>query len=247
VFVAASTRCFADLPVPEAVSLITDLEYTKYELWFGDDFEATRPAHAAAHPEEFASALRDASRITPIAITLADDVDTATFTGIAQLAKALRVAQLTIPASPVGTPFNTEIDRLRNFVRIGSENGLRLSIKTRTGDLSQDPHTAVELCQSVKGLGITLDPSYFVCGPHAGQPYDQVFPYVYHMHLRDTTPETLQVPTGLGEIDYSRLVAQARKQDYTGSLSVELYHDQMDLDTRPLEMRKLRRLLETLE
>ena len=116
-----------------------------------------------------------------------------------------------------------------------------------TGRLTEDPHTAVELCQSVKGLGITLDPSYYVNGPNHGRPYDQVFPYVYHLQLRDTKPDALQVPTGLGEIDYSRLVAQLRKQDYTGVMSVELIPSLMDLDSRPLEMRKLRMLLESLE
>ena len=34
--------------------------------------------------------------------------------------------------------------------------------------MSQDPDTAVVLCDSVPGLGISLDPSHFVYGPHRG-------------------------------------------------------------------------------
>mgnify|MGYP003577684909 CR=1 FL=1 len=184
--------------------------------------------------------------MTPIALCLGEDVSPTTLAGLSKLAKLLRVAQITVPASPLGTPFNTEIDRLREFVKITGHDGVRLSIKTKTGHLTEDPHTAVELCQSVKGLGLTLDPSYYVCGPHRDQSFDQVFPYVYHVHLRDTTPEQVQVQIGLGEIDYSRLITLLGKQGYHLALSVELIPELLDESARPLEMRKLRMLLDTL-
>ena len=69
----------------------------------------------------------------PIGICLADDVTPATLAGIAKVAKMMRVTQITIPASPLGTPFNTEVDRLRDFVRLASADGIRLSIKTEVG------------------------------------------------------------------------------------------------------------------
>ena len=124
------------------------------------------------------------------------------------------MTQITLPASPLGTPFNTEVDRLREFVRLTSEDGIRLSIKTEAGHLTEDPHTAVELCQAVRGLGITLDPSYYMIGPNAGKSYDQVFPYVYHTHLRDSTAQSVQVQVGLGELDYTRLINQLRRRSY---------------------------------
>ena len=175
-----------------------------------------------------------------------EDLDPATLAGLSKLAKLMRIAQLTVPASPLGTPFNTEIDRLREFVKITGHDGVRLSIKTKTGHLTEDPRTAVELCQAVPGLGLTLDPSYYICGPCRGQNYDPVFPYVHHVQLRDTTPEQVQVQTGLGEVDYARLISQLEKQGYNLGLSVDLipeYNDQID---RPLEMRKLKMLLDTL-
>ncbi len=134
--------------------------------------------------------------------------------GFAKAAKLLRITQITLPASPLGTPFNTEVDRLREFVRLTSEDGIRLSIKTEAGHLTEDPHTAVELCQAVRGLGITLDPSYYMLGPNAGRSYDQVFPYVYHTHLRDSTSQSLQVQVGLGELDYTRLINQLKRRSY---------------------------------
>ena len=158
----------------------------------------------------------------------------------------MRISQLTVPASPLGTPFNEEIDRLRAFLKAALQEGISLSIKTRKGDLTEDIHTAVELCQAVRGLGLTLDPSYYVCGAQRPAPLEITYPYVYHLHLRDTTKDQLQVPTGLGEMDYSQLLGQLKRYDYNRFLSVDLFPELLSNEDRALEMRKLRMLLETL-
>ena len=126
------------------------------------------------------------------------------------------------------------------------EEGIRLSILTRTGLLTEDPHTAIELCQSVKGLGVTLDPSYYTCTPRGEVNFDVVFPYVNHVQLRDTSPTQIQVPAGLGEVDYNRITSALRHEGYNRSLSVDLLPRTMEGEERLLEMRKLRLLLESL-
>ena len=243
-FVAASTHCFCDLSFEEACHRITDLEYDKVELWFDEQSGQLKPSDVGADPERFVAHYQEITRLTPVAITLEHDINLPTFTGLSKLAKLLQITQITVPASPLGNPFNSEIDRLREFLLVADQDGVRVSIKTKTGLLTEDPDTAVELCQSVPGLGLTLDPSYYVCGPHRDQPFDRVFPHVYHVQLRDTTPEQLQVQIGLGVIDYSRLITQLRRVGYSRALSVELL-PASDAD-RALEMRKLRMLLDSL-
>lgn len=246
-FVAASTQCFHELPFKEACAHIGEVGYDKVELWFDRDGKHLDANAAAADPERFVAGFREITRLTPIALCVAGvDVTPDTLRGLGKAAKLLRVAQLTIPASPVGTPFNTEVDRLRSYAAAVTADGIRLSIKTRAGDLTEDPHTAVELCGAVKGLGLTLDPSYYICGPNAGRDWDVVYPYVYHVHLRDTSPEQLQVPVGLGEVDYNRLITRLQREKHDPVLSVELLAGQTDQETRPLEMRKLRMLLDSL-
>ncbi|MEX2285606.1 MAG: TIM barrel protein [Planctomycetaceae bacterium] len=245
-FVAASSRCFSDKSFSEACSLISDLEYDKIEIWMSEGGSHLKTSVVAKEPEQFASQFREMSRLTPVALHLQEDVDVRTLAGVARVAKQLRVTQITVPASPLGTPFNSEIDRLRAFLKVVNPDGVRLSLKTQTGMLTEDAHTAVELCQAVPGLGLTLDPSYYICGPHRGVSFDQVFPYVYHVHLRDSTPEQLQVQIGLGEIDYSRMIAMLRRNDYQRALSVDLIYSPKEEMNRPLEMRKLRMLLDTL-
>jgi sugar phosphate isomerase/epimerase len=246
VFVSGSTRCFADRPFEEACAQFVELEFDKLEIWLDDKNPHLRTSQVAADPDQFFSHYRETTRLTPIGLCLADDVTPATLGGVAKAAKLMRVTQITIPASPLGTPFNTEVDRLREFVRLASTDGIRLSIKTEVGHLTEDPDTAVELCQAVRGLGITLDPSYYICGPNAGRSYDQVFPYVYHVHLRDSTATNLQVQVGLGELDYTRLISQLKRQSYNRALSVEILPTPENVEGRALELRKLRMLLDTL-
>ncbi len=246
-FVAASTRCFSDKGFAEACHLLTDLEYDKVELWFDDNSQHLRPTDVLANIDGFFGQYRETTRLTPVAFTLEHDVPANVLHEMCKLAKLMRVAQITVPSSPLGTPFNEEIDRLRNFVRLANQETIRLSIKTKTGTLTEDPRTAVELCHSVKGLGLTLDPSYYLCGPHNARGIDTLTPHVYHVQLRDSSPTQLQVQIGLGEVDYTRLIAQLRKENYDRVLSVELLPELYDADiNRLLEMRKLRMLLETL-
>jgi sugar phosphate isomerase/epimerase len=66
------------------------------------------------------------------------------------------------------------------------------------------------------------------------------------MHLRDTTPEQVQVRIGLGEIDYSRLISQLNRHKYARALSVDLFPELLPENQRPIELRKMRLLLESL-
>jgi sugar phosphate isomerase/epimerase len=246
VFVAASTRSFSDKSFAEAAFLLDDLEYDKIEIWMDEAQGHLKPSEVVRDPDGFCTRYREMTRLTPVAFCIDTDVRVQDFLILSRVAKQLRIAQITVPASKLGTPFNSEIDRLREFLQVASQDGVLVSIKTKTGHLTEDPDTAIELCQAVAGLGLTLDPSYYVCGPHRDANYDQVFPFVQHVHLRDTTPEQLQVPVGLGQMDYSRLISQLERVKYNRALSVEILPELTEPDARLIELRKMRLLLESL-
>ena len=119
-----------------------------------------------------------------------------------------------------------------------------MGVKTETGRITQDPDTAVVLCDNVKGLGITLDPSHFIYGPHAGGGYDQVLKHTYNVHLRDTTKDKLQVRVGQGQVEYGRLISQLSKVHYNRALTVHI--TEMPEVDHAGELRKMRLLLESL-
>jgi sugar phosphate isomerase/epimerase len=246
VFVAASTQCFSDRSFAEACQQLVDLEYDKIELWMSEQSSHLKPSELAGNPERFQIQYRDLTRLTPVAIHLEDDPGADQFDALCRLCKMLRITQITLPSAPLGTPFNEEIDRLRNRLRVASQGGIRLSLKTQSGRLTEDPQTAVELCQAVPGLGLTLDLSYYLCGKYAHQSHDQVYPYVYHVHVRDSSSSSIQVPVGLGEVDYSRMISQLRRHNYNRVLSVEILPHLLGDADRALELRKIRMLLETL-
>ena len=151
---------------------------------------------------------------------------------------------MVVQSAELGTPFNAEVERLQEMVAIASIEGVRVGLLTEVGRMTQDPDTAVVLCDSVKGLGITLDPSHYICGPHAGGSFEQVMKYVYHVRLRDTTKQQLQVRVGQGEVEYGRLVNQLNRVHYDRALCVDLA-TMPDVD-QAAELRKLRLLLESL-
>lgn len=245
-FIAASTHCFGAQPFAETCVQLADLEFDKVELWLDEAEGPLRPSELAESPERFLATYRELTRIMPVAVHCQQDPGSAHFDGLCRLGKLMKIAQITLPAATLGTPFNEEIDRLRSRLSTANSAGMRLSLKTENGHLTEDPQTAVELCQAVPGLGLTLDISHFLCGKYAHVQHDSVYPYVYHVHLRDTSASQLQVPIGSGEVDYARIISQLRRCNYNRVLSVELLPELLGGSDRHLELRKIRMLLETL-
>jgi sugar phosphate isomerase/epimerase len=250
VFVAASTECFPNLALDAALQRLVDLEYTKVEVCIREEEGQLRPSHILSNLDAAVTTCRDLHRLTPISYALEMDPEGpnyyAQFTAICRLAKATKVVTLTVPSAEIGTPFNAEVERLRELVRIATLDGVLVGLKTEVGRMTQDPNTAAVLCDQVKGLGLTLDPSHYVFGPFAGVDYDHLMKYVCHVQLRDTSKTQLQVRVGQGEVEYGRLISQLAKVKYNRALCVHI-SDQVESDVdHAAEMRKIRLLLESL-
>jgi sugar phosphate isomerase/epimerase len=243
---AASTRSLWDLSFPDACIQLQELGYDSVEICLDERLDHLKPSRVIDDPESVSLQMKDASRLAASSVFLEGETDQATFEGVVNLARHLRVAQLTIEASPRGTPFNAEVDRLRECHVICHRAGVRLGILTQAGRLTDDPHTSVELCQAAPGVGITLDPSYFICRPGSALDFDVVFPHVLHVHLRDTSRTELQVPAGLGEVDYNRLITLLRQHNFRRTMSVDLFPKTLAGEDRLRELRKLRLLLTSM-
>jgi sugar phosphate isomerase/epimerase len=166
------------------------------------------------------------------------------FAACCRLAKATKVVTISVESGELGTPFNEEVERLRRLVAIAAMEGTLVSIKSQVGRLSEDPDTVAVLCDNVPGLGLTLDPSHYICGPHGGKSIEKLMKYVYHVHLRDTTKQKLQVRVGQGEVEYGKLIGLLRKARYSRGLSVNI--KEMPEVDHLAELRKMRLLLESL-
>jgi sugar phosphate isomerase/epimerase len=247
VFVAASLDCFPDLSPQEALEALSDLEYTAVEFPIHESGRGLKPSEVHADIERASRFVRDTHRldIAALNIDLAPGPDYYPhFAACCKLAKAIKVVTLVVPCSELGTPFNEEIERLRKLVEIASLESAVVGLKTQIGRMTQDPDTAVVLCDNVKGLRLTLDPSHYVAGPLQGGNFEKVMKYVQHVHLRDSTKQKLHVRVGQGEIDYGKLIQQLGKVGYDRALSVDMTPIE-GFDHRA-EMRKIRLLLDSL-
>ncbi|WP_152050216.1 sugar phosphate isomerase/epimerase family protein [Tautonia marina] len=252
-FVSCSTLCFADRPLEAALRQIAELEFNKFDLALVEGGPHLSPSEVAADPEAALHRLRRGPSLSPSALDLdfgAVDSETLRkrFEAICRFSKLLTVAVLTIPAAPIGTPLDQEIERLSALAQVANREGLVLSVRTHRETLTSDPAVALSLCQSITGLGITLDPSHYVLGPHAGKNYDDLFPYVQNLHFRDTgkNPGEEQVRVGQGKVDYARIVTILDRHGYNRSLTVALInHGDCSFDVE-VEVRKMKLLLESL-
>ncbi len=247
--VCASIECFSELPKEEIPSVLVDLEFTAVELAIHEEGLSWIPPSAVlSNPEQALDACRNTQRLTPVALsvdqTAEGDLYFEQFAACCKLAKALKVVPLVVPAAELGTPFNAEIERLRELVRIASFEGCLVAMKTQIGCMTEDPDTAAVLCDNVKGLGLALDPSHYIAGPHQGRDFSKVIPYVMHVHLRDATKSELHVRVGQGEVDYGRLVTQLSHAGYRRALGVHV--PSVEGCDHRAELRKMRLLLESL-
>lgn len=251
-FVGCSTLCFARYPLDRALRIIGELEFSKLDVAIHERGPHLKPSEVTADPVLAAQRIRIGPSLTPAAFSVeieanGDDYLTH-FQGICRLARLSAVTLLTIPASATGVGMDQEVKRLQPLLKIAEAAGLILTVLTKTGTLTEYPASACELCERVPGLGLTLDPSHYIAGPHQGACHDEVYPFVKHVHLRDTgrAAGQFQVRVGQGEIEYGRVIAQLQRFGYDRLLTVAI-HDIPDAPfAMDAEVRKLKYLLESL-
>jgi sugar phosphate isomerase/epimerase len=252
VFVACSTLCFGRYPLEDALRVIAELHFSKCDVAVHEHGRQLRPSQVAADVPAAASRLRHGPGLTVVAFSL--EIDAAgeehhrQFHAVCRLARVAAVPLVTIRPAALDVPLEAEVQRLQKLLAIADGEGILLTVSTVVGTHTQTPDLAAGLCEKVRGLGLTLDPSHFTAGPHQGKNYDQVFPYVRHVHLRDTGrgPNQFQVRVGQGEVEYGRIVSQLSRYRYERALTVDI----RDIPDAPFamepEVRKLKYLLESL-
>jgi sugar phosphate isomerase/epimerase len=253
VYVACSTLCFARYPLERALRIIGELEFSKLDVAIHEGGPHLRPSEVAQDVPLAAQRIRIGPSLSPAAFSVEIEADCAEqyqqqLRAVCRLARMSAVTTITIPAGPVGTDVEKEAKRLLPLQRLADTEGIVLTVATRIGTLTEDPEMCVRLCEGVPGLGLTLDPSHFLAGPHQGKPYEVVYPFVRHVHLRDTGrgPDQFQVRVGQGEIEYGRIIAQLSRHGYDRLLTVAI-HDVADAPfAMDAEVRKLKYLLESL-
>ncbi|MDR3182162.1 MAG: sugar phosphate isomerase/epimerase [Planctomycetaceae bacterium] len=244
--VTASTSCIPDTPLGEIFDKLADLEYTNAEIVIGENSVVSLSA-LDSHFDSVVKVCRMSRHVTPAAFYF----DAAPgypdyaklFSTVCQLAKAVKVVTVTVHASPNGTPFNEEIDRLRDLARLALPHGVVVGLATEADTMTDTPETLASFCNNVKGLCITLDPSHYIYKLPKPKDYENILPSVAMVRLRDTTAALFQCRVGQGIVDFGRLITLLYKTNYRGVLCVDI-KTLPGVDTLS-ELRKMRFLLES--
>lgn len=247
-YVAASTGCFPELSFSDVIEVLGDLEFSTVEIELNDKTDQIPPKRIVEDFDEMLRLVRDTHRFDICSFNVKIDATGDTyyerFEKICDLAKATKVVTLTVPSGEHGTPFNQEVEHLQKLAAIAYGRGIRIGMKSHVGCLSDDPDTVRNLCDYVPGIGLTLDPSHYLCSNNKNKSYDKLLKYVYHVHLRDSKKDRIQVRVGQGEIDYNKLITQLQNSGYRQALSIEMAPE-AGLDMRQ-ELRTFRLLLDSL-
>lgn len=257
---ACSTLAFTRYSLEEAFRQMVELGFSHAEVAIGPNNPHLTPETVNKRLAETAELLRCVSGIIPAALLVELEsyeprLWQQEFPALCRLANILGVVTVTISAAPRGCNWSQEVERLQRVATWAFPYGVVVCVETRLGTLTETPEAAVELCRCVPALRLTLDPSHYLCGPNSGKSFDGVFPYVHHVHLRDsgTTPDKLQVRVGQGQMPFSRIIQQLRRYDYNRLITIEMFdqpttaglHPMLSAPPYPLEpeLRTLRLLL----
>ncbi|MFK8114228.1 MAG: sugar phosphate isomerase/epimerase family protein [Rubripirellula sp.] len=246
-FVSASTECWPGMELAEVIEILTDLDFTAVEIALHES-GPIKPSEVLQDLDRAVQLLRHTHRLDISGYSLEmdskGDQHYEDFANICRMAKTTKVVNITVPSGEHGTPFNEEVEHLQKLVDVAETEGVRVSVRSQLGCLSDDPDTLMVLCNNVDGLGIALDPSVYLCGNANAKSLDKILKFVCNTYLRDSKPDAFQVSVGQGEIDYGKIVTQLERDKYDRALTVHM--GPLDgLDHR-VELRKIRRLLESL-
>jgi hypothetical protein len=107
VLVAASTECFRDLSLRDAIDRIVDLEYSHIEIAIHESGNHLKPSQVAADLNVAVNLARDTHRASIVSysveIEATDEQHYSQFAACCRLAKATKVVTLTVPSGEIGT------------------------------------------------------------------------------------------------------------------------------------------------
>ena len=246
-YISATTQCFPNASLHEAVDALAEQEFGYLETFIYEQGGVIKPSDVLNHFDEVAAQFRSITRMTPsiLSIDIPPESDfKAQFKACCKLAKVNRIVTLVLRSSPLGFPFNEEIERLEYAVEEAFTAGCVVSVLTERGRISEDLQTTLGFCNRTRGLMCALDPSYYLGETVQSKLLDALMPFVNHVRLRDSKPDVYQTKVGQGDFEFGKLITQLEKVGYKRALSVDIV-PQEGAD-HLVELRKMRMLLESL-
>ncbi len=144
-YVACSTLCFGQQPLPDALKSIGEMGFAKVDVAVTEGGPHLSPSEVAADPSRAAMLLKTWPGITAAAFQVKFGAGYSTaeieqqLQATCRLARVLAVSLVSVPAAAADSDFEAEVQRFTHFVRIGQKEGVVCAVETHMGTLTETP------------------------------------------------------------------------------------------------------------
>ena len=132
--------------------------------------------------------------------------------------------------------FHKEVDSLEDWkrgieeaqwrVEVASSAEIIYSVEAHVGSILTNAETTINFLQSCPDLTLTLDYGHFIYQGQTNESVHPLIPYASHFHARGGAKGKLQTIVKENEIDFSAILSQFKKLEYSGYICMEyVYQD----------------------
>jgi len=229
--IACGSLCFTRRTFQRACADIARLGFTHIDIavlqaWA--HFDASALVDSLDDAIDVAKSALETSGLTPVALNASAGTSEVASEGtrlraICGFAQALGVNIISYVAPVEAVGLERAIRRYSRLAEMAAECGVVLAIEAHARTMLERPDRAIEFCEALDGVYLTLDPSHMYAGANDGAAYEQLYPYVKHTHWRDSGNdwEQAQLPVGDGVVDFEAAITALQASGYDGSYAVE--------------------------
>lgn len=117
--------------------------------------------------------------------------------------------------------YSRACDELIWRIEKASDAGIVLAVEGHIGSFCETPEALDKLVKDVKGLTLTLDYTHFTKIGYKDEDIEKLMPYASHFHARGACLNRAQTSLSNNTIDYSRVVEEMIRTNYTGYIGIE--------------------------
>jgi len=231
------TWAFNDLTLPEALGTIARMGFRYVDIGSGPNLNAPR---AATNPRKVAAEIVDDLetfnlKISDIylmlpRISVADEdarrKELDLYKALLPFVKILGAPGITLSPGLAQPPDDLEahdraVDALRQMVRAGKEENLRVSIEPHLDSLAHTPEQVLKIIKDVPGLEITVDWAHMICQDIPHTEILTLLPHTRHIQIRQAAKKQLQTVFEKGRVDLKQVMDALKNANYSGVICVE--------------------------
>lgn len=151
----------------------------------------------------------------------------AMFTKICEFTKLIGGSGVTVlPGNPnegenPEAALQRSVDMLTKYVNIASTLNLEVSFEPHDKSITPTPQLAIQLCELVPGLKITLDSGHFEYANFPVRDYGEIYKYTRHVQLRAAAPGIMQAISSENTTDFIGMISKLFRSGYQGGFATE--------------------------